>query len=205
MNTKATLHIALSSLAIGLAGCSASAPSTPTTPTPTASSTPSAEPASSWQLVPAHGAADIKAAGLAVLLAEGSAEHYHAHLDVIADGKVITVPADIGFSFGANGQPNGISALHTHDDSGIIHVEAPTAGQTYTLGQVLTEWGVLDGTSSTPGSAHSNAAEWTVYVNGSKQAGNPRDLTLAPHAEIVLVHGGPPSSIPSSYSFPPGV
>ncbi|MCH6469082.1 hypothetical protein [Sinomonas terrae] len=123
---------------------------------------------------------------------------------MFADGKAITVPAEVGFSFGTDGQPNGISALHTHDESGIVHIEAPTAGLTYTLGQFLTEWGVLDGTSTTPGGAHSSAADWQVYVNGSKQAGSPKDVVLKPHEEIALVHGAPPATIPASYSFPAG-
>ena len=91
------------------------------------------------------GAERIKEAGLPVLNMEGAAEHFHAHLDVFVDGKPVAVPADIGFSFSSTGQPNGISALHTHDESGIVHFEAPVAGDTYTLGQLLTEWGVLDG------------------------------------------------------------
>lgn len=222
MNSKPALAVALVALTLCVAGCSAAAPDA----RPTASATSEAAPASAsasasasaagpgegeasgtssgWQLVPANGAAGIKAAGLQVLSEEGSAEHYHAHLDVIADGKRIPVPADIGFSFGADGQPNGISALHTHDESGIIHIEAPTAGLTYTLGQVLTEWGVLDGSNSAPGSPHSSAADWQAYVNGAKQPGSPRDIKLKAHDEVLLVHGAAPATIPSSYSFPDG-
>ena len=203
MKTKPVHLIALSAIAMSLAGCSAAV--TGTSPSPAASpGETSAAGLSGWQLAPAHGAANIKAAGLSVLLAEGTAEHYHAHLDVIDDGTAIPVPAEIGFSFGADGQPNGISALHTHDDSGIIHIEAPTAGLTYTLGQVLTEWGVLDGTGGNPGSAHASAADWTVYVNGSKQPGRPQDVPLKAYSEIVLVLGTPPATVPSSYSFPSG-
>jgi hypothetical protein len=210
--------ITLSALTIGLAGCSgaASGPSATSASggngsssssaagSSTIASTGAGTTASDWQLVPAHGAANIQAAGLTVLSEEGSAEHYHAHLDVIADGKAITVPAYIGFSFGSDGQPNGISALHTHDDSGIVHIEAPTTGLTYTLGQALREWGVLDGTNSTPGSAHSSITDWTAYVNGSKQSGNPKDVVLHAHDEVALVHGTPPATVPSTYSFPSG-
>lgn len=203
MNSKLALPIALSATAFFLAGCSAPAPTASAPATTSASGGASAE-ASGWQLVPANGAAAIKAAGLQVLTAEGTAEHYHAHLDVVSDGHAIPVPADIGFSFGADGQPNGISALHTHDSSGIIHIEAPTAGLTYTLGQVFTEWGVLDGSSSTPGSAHSRPDDWQVYVNGSRQSGNPRDIRLKAKDEVLLVHGAAPTTIPSAYSFPEG-
>lgn len=204
MNIKTAVPIALTGLTLCLAACSAEAPKESSS---TGSSTPgqqSPTATSGWAFVPANGAAGIKAAGLDILSAEGSAEHIHAHLDVISDGHAVPVPADIGFSFGSNGQPNGISALHTHDPSGIIHIEAPTAGVTYTLGQVLTEWGVLDGKDSTPGSAHSSTGDWQVYVNGTQQPGDPKDTPLRSHDEILLVHGPAPATIPSSYSFPSG-
>ncbi|MGT2463438.1 hypothetical protein [Sinomonas atrocyanea] len=210
MNFKPASPFLLAALAVGLAGCSAPAPapSAPATASASASAASGGGQAtgasSGWQLVPANGAAAIKAAGLQVLSEEGSAEHYHAHLDVLSDGHSVPVPAYIGYSFGTDGQPNGISALHTHDDSGIVHIEAPTAGLTYTLGQVLTEWGVLDGSGGAPGSAHSSAADWQAYVNGVKQPGNPRDIRLKAHDEVLLVHGAAPATIPSSYSFPEG-
>lgn len=146
----------------------------------------------------------IQAAGLSVLNMEGTAEHYHAHLDVFVNGKAVPVPAGIGFSIGSDGKPNGISALHTHDDTGVVHIEAATAGQRYTLGQVFTEWGVLDGSSPTPGSAHSTTDGWTVYVNGAKQSGKITDIQLKAHDELVLSYGTAPGKIPSSFDFPAG-
>ncbi|BAS16519.1 conserved hypothetical protein [Arthrobacter sp. Hiyo8] len=155
-------------------------------------------------LDPAAGAQRIKAAGLDILTAEGTAEHYHAHLDVLVDGKAVTVPAEIGFSFGADGQPNGISALHTHDTTGVIHIEAPTAGLKYTLGQVLSEWGVLDGKDAT-GAPHGGTGGWTVYLNGVKQSAPVSDVVLKAHDEVVLSFGSAPSPVPSSYNFPAGL
>lgn len=147
----------------------------------------------------------IKAAGLEVLHAEGAAEHFHAHLDVFVDGKPVAVPADIGFSFTATGQPNGISALHSHDESGIIHIEAPTPGATYTLGQFLTEWGVLDGTDPTPGTAHSTQDGWSVAVNGVRHDGKITDVVLKAHDEVVLYQGTAPVPLPATFTFPAGL
>jgi hypothetical protein len=154
---------------------------------------------------PTGGGDRIQAAGLQVLKAEGAAEHFHAHLDVFTDGKAMIVPADIGFEHNSAGQPTGISALHSHDESGIIHVEAPVAGATYTLGQFLTEWGVLDGTDSRPGSAHSSTDGWAVAVNGARQDGKITDVVLKAHDEIVLFHGTAPDPLPESFTFPAGV
>jgi hypothetical protein len=160
--------------------------------------------AASWALDPAAGGARIKAAGLDILNAEGTADHYHAHLDVFVDGKPVTVPAEIGFSFSAGGQPNGISALHTHDTTGIVHIEAPTAGLKYTLGQVLREWGVLDGTDTT-GAPHGGTGGWSAYVNGAKQDGPVTDVVLKAHDEVVLSFGTAPSPLPGTYTFPAGL
>jgi len=178
----------------------ASASASATSSTSVATSTPVG-----WGLNPKGAADRIKAAGLQVLTAEGAAEHFHAHLDIFMDSKPVPVPADIGFSFNAAGQPNGISALHSHDETGVIHIEAPTVGATYTLGQFLTEWGVLDGTDKTPGAPHSSIDGWNVAVNGTKQDGKITDVVLKAHDEIVLFHGAAPNPLPASFTFPGGL
>jgi len=92
-----------------------------------------------WAL-PANARPYVEAAGLTVLGEEQLAVHYHAHLDVIDDGAKVTVPAGIGFEV-SNGKVTGLTVLHTHDASGVIHIES-AANQPYTLGQVFTEWAV---------------------------------------------------------------
>ncbi|MFF2245755.1 hypothetical protein ACFVTM_16405 [Arthrobacter sp. NPDC058130] len=197
--------VALGAVVLAVAGCSAATPGPGTAvPTPSASSSAAAAPTTGWELNTKGGAERIKAAGLPVLNMEGAAEHFHAHLDVFVDGRPVAVPANIGFSFSATGQPDGISALHTHDESGIIHIEAPVVGDTYTLGQLLTEWGVLDGAEK-PGTAHSGASDWSVVVNGAKQDGPVRDVVLKAHDEVVLLHGTAPDPLPTAFNFPAGV
>ncbi|MGO4186233.1 hypothetical protein [Pseudarthrobacter sp. TAF60_1] len=209
LNKRLATALTVSALVAGTTACGAPA-QTPPSQTPPSQSSPSqtspatATGAAGWALDPAAGGARIKAAGLEILNAEGTAEHYHAHLDVFVDGKPITVPADIGFSFGAGGQANGISALHTHDTTGIIHIEAPTSGVKYSLGQVLREWGVLDG-SDTTGAPHGGTGGWSVYVNGSKQDGPVTDVVLKAHDEVVLSFGAAPSPLPGTYTFPAGL
>jgi hypothetical protein len=66
---------------------------------------------------------------------EGTALHTHQHLDLFVDGKRVVVPAGIGID------PAGrfISPLHTHDTSGVIHVESPTV-RPFTLGELFGVW-----------------------------------------------------------------
>ncbi len=207
LNKRLAVALTVSGLLAGVTACGAPAQTAPASATPSASATHSASAttaAADWGLDPAAGAQRIKSAGLDILTAEGTAEHYHAHLDVLVDGKAVPVPAEIGFSFGADGQPNGISALHTHDTTGVIHIEAPTAGLKYTLGQVLSEWGVLDGKDAT-GAPHGGTGGWTVYLNGVKQSAPVSDVVLKAHDEVVLSFGSAPSPVPSSYNFPAGL
>jgi len=83
--------------------------------------------------------------------------HFHPHLNLMIDGKPATVPSQIGIDpslwkdhsldqYGMQAMANGMSGmapLHTHDATGIIHVESSII-RNYTLGQFLNIWGGLD-------------------------------------------------------------
>ncbi|WP_244266591.1 hypothetical protein [Pseudarthrobacter chlorophenolicus] len=201
LKQRIALALSLASIALAASACSPAAAE----PAPGSAESEAPNTATGWELNLKGGAERIEAAGLSVLKAEGHAEHFHAHLDVFVDGKAVIVPADIGFEHNPAGTPTGISALHSHDESGIIHVEAPTAGDTYTLGQFLTEWGVLDGTDKTAGSAHSSTDGWTATVNGSKHDGKITDVVLKAHDQVVLYSGTAPDPMPASFTFPDGL
>jgi hypothetical protein len=135
----------------------------------------------------------LPALGLSTLPQEAVATHYHSHLDVYVDGKHITVPKWIGINPGAN----YITELHTHDTRGVIHVESPETNDSFTVGQLVAEWGVfLNGRCM---GAYCNGLTW--YVNGKRQVGNPQNYVMRSHDEIAIVVGNPPAKIPSSYKF----
>jgi hypothetical protein len=84
--------------------------------------------------------------------------HVHPYLGLYVDGTQIAIPAQIGmYKPGApsNGYTNTASCyyyIHTHDASGMIHIEAPgtqsMASSVYTLGDVLKIWGITATTSN---------------------------------------------------------
>jgi len=88
--------------------------------------------------------------------------HFHPHLNLTIDGKPVTVPSQIGIGpslwkdhsldqYGMQAMSNGMSGmapLHTHDATGIIHVESSTI-RNYTLGEFLNIWGGLDTSGKT--------------------------------------------------------
>src|SRR3989442_8203223 len=127
---------------------------------------------------------------------EMSAEHIHAHLQVYVRGQQRVVPANIGL------RPTCLFWLHTHDATGLIHVEAG-AGGTYTLGQFFGVWGQpLSGTELLGERARAGE-EVRVLLNGQPNAGDPRSVPLRSHEEIVL-ELGPPYPPTTAFTFPPG-
>ncbi|MFI0895919.1 hypothetical protein [Streptomyces sp. NPDC020983] len=151
---------------------------------------------------PADATARVKAAGLPMLGAEGQVLHIHSHLDVFVDGKAVTVPADIGIDL----VKQQISPLHTHDTSGVVHIESPVKAD-FTLGEFMTEWNVPFGKDTLGTFKAGGGKELHVYVNGTEQTGDPASLKLGAHDEIAVVYGTPAEKVqvPSQYTWPEGL
>ena len=132
--------------------------------------------------------------GLSQLGAEGTVLHIHQHLDLYVNGKKVTLPALIGIY-----DNSYLTELHVHDNSGVIHVESPVQ-KTFTLGQLFGEWGVKL-TANCVGSYCGHVKWW---VNGTRITGDPAQLDLRAHQEIVIAAGPPPLVVPKSYKFPAG-
>jgi hypothetical protein len=143
----------------------------------------------------------LKAINLPLLGAEGSALHIHVHVDIYVNGKVVTVPADIGIP-----PSGGITPVHTHDTSGIIHIESPDAHATYTLGQLFDIWGVKLTDTSVGSYGDSSTQKLVVYSNGNEVT-NPVNLPFEAHEEIVITYGTTQQipTIPTTYQFPAGL
>jgi hypothetical protein len=118
--------------------------------------------------------------------------HIHAHLDVFVNGHVLTVPALVGIE-----DNTCLYWLHTHDSTGIMHMEAPQT-QNFTLNQFIDIW---RSTSTNP----PPTGEPIIYVNGQVVTTSLSATELNAHDEIVLVYGNPPPNIPTFYQFPEGL
>jgi hypothetical protein len=106
-------------------------------------------------------------------------EHWHAHLTIEHNGANVAVPANIGLVSAAYAVIC-IYWLHTHDDSGTIHIEAP--GGTFTLADFFAVWGQpLSATRVGPFAGHVRA-----YVNGAPYKGAPQNIPLLDGEQIVL-------------------
>jgi hypothetical protein len=133
--------------------------------------------------------------GLQELGAEGEVIHIHQHLDVFVNGKHEPVPANIGIYDGQY-----LTELHTHDESGVMHVESPTKRE-FNLGQFFGVWGVRMNSKCIGGYCKPETP-WRVYVNGLNWPGDPATLPLKKHQEIAIVIGTKrPKTIPSTFEF----
>jgi len=124
--------------------------------------------------------------------------HVHSHVSLFVSGTQLAIPLAIGlisptYSDGGTVAGDGTCAyhLHTHDSSGIIHIENP-APTTFTLGQVFDIWGRPLSTSNVAGFA----GPVLCYVGASLCSNDPRAIVLGDHEQITLEVGAP-------YVFPP--
>jgi hypothetical protein len=135
-------------------------------------------------------------AGLTCDVTPTETYHVHSHLSVFVDGQQVAVPGQIGIV----PQPTGghcFYAIHTHDKSGKIHVEAAAQG-TFTLGQVFDIWGQpLQGDNF----AGITGKEVVVYVTDagvvSQATGDWRNIELLSHREITVQIGTAITEIPN--------
>ena len=129
--------------------------------------------------------------------------HHHVHLSLFVDGEQIALPRGTGME--NPGKNNFIYHatcfywLHTHDETGIIHIEPPN-GNPLSLKQYFKIWGEPLSTNGFAG----YTGPVSVYLDGTLQPGmDPNAVTFSPFEEITLVIGTPPDWIPV-YLFPAG-
>lgn len=121
--------------------------------------------------------------------------HVHAHLSVYDAGKPVTIPAYIGFNF----NHDCLYWLHTHDTSGVIHIESPRAIRP-TLGTFFRVWrkpltaGRVGPTHLRPGQSVK------VYVDQKPYFGNPSRIVLGRHTDV-QIDIGPPFPPPRGFDY----
>ncbi len=139
---------------------------------------------------------NLQKAGLEALTEEGTVLHIHQHIDITINGESKTIPADIGIA------SSFISPLHTHDTTGILHVESPVK-KDFQLGQFFDEWGVNFSDSCIGNNCVDDTHKLVVAVNGTPIT-NVHDYVLKSHDEIEIWYGAKDQNpkFKKSYSFP---
>lgn len=117
--------------------------------------------------------------------------HNHTHLAIFRNGEMLALPAEIGLQ-------GCTYELHTHDRSGLIHVES-AVDKTFTLGQFFSVWG--------KSLLKTNVADITglpvaVFIDDDGKSvtaytGNLADIELKPNRSITIQIGSALTEIPT--------
>jgi hypothetical protein len=121
---------------------------------------------------------------------EQTATHFHVHVTLYVNGAPVQIPQQIGIASDSSA-PSGTCFywLHTHDTTGVIHIEAPK-DQNFTLGNFVHIWGKqfsqlnyqieLDQTDG-----------WQAFVDGKPYSGDFHNMVLKSHMVITLAYQSP--------------
>jgi hypothetical protein len=118
--------------------------------------------------------------------------HIHPQLTVYADGEEVPIPVNIGID-PAN-PPEMMAGLHTHDSSGVIHVENAAEP---TLGQFFEIWGVPFSRDQLGPYKSTGSDTVRMWVDGEPSR-EFDDLVLEDGQEVVVAYGSP-------REMPPGI
>jgi len=109
--------------------------------------------------------------------------HTHALLHVYNDGRLVELPPNIGIDH----TQNVSSPLHTHDPTGIVHMESERPFK-FTLGMFFEIWGVRFGEKSLGSLQNDGDKQVRVYVNG-KPVADPVHYVLRDKDNVVVGYG----------------
>ena len=108
--------------------------------------------------------------------------HIHSHLKIIIDGKQETIPKDIGISYGI------MRPIHTHDDSGEIHIEGPCKID-FTLKDFFSIYEKDFNSQCIFDKCVNNKGSLKMFVDG-KESQEFENLVLKDDQEIVIEYSG---------------
>ncbi|MBI3572639.1 MAG: hypothetical protein HY092_00360 [Candidatus Kerfeldbacteria bacterium] len=122
--------------------------------------------------------------------------HIHAHLSIVIDGKAQDIPANTGLA------AHCLHPLHTHDSTGVIHIESPSA-KDFTLGDFFHVWKNTFSTQAVLDTKIDAAHQLTVFDNGTLVASGPDTTMRDRHSYAIVVgQGAEKITPPQNYDFP---
>lgn len=123
--------------------------------------------------------------------------HHHIHLSMYINGQAVAVPQNVGIN--TNGSSPCLYWLHTHDTSGIVHIESPVQ-RTYTLGNFFDVWSQRFAQLGYPEQL-SQASGWQVYVNGQAYKGDFRNIAMENHTLVTMAYNSPGVKPETGYNW----
>lgn len=123
--------------------------------------------------------------------------HHHIHLSMYINGQAVAVPQNIGIN--TNSSSPCLYWLHTHDTSGIVHIESPVQ-RTYTLGNFFDVWSQRFAQLGYPAQL-GQANGWQIYVNGQAYKGDFRSIPMEDHTLVTMAYNSPGVRPETTYNW----
>lgn len=130
---------------------------------------------------------------------EQTAYHIHVHLTIWLNSSQVTVPAQTGIA----SDTSCFYWLHTHDTTGVVHIEAP-AKASLNLQQFLDIWGQHFSTLGYQDQLASSTG-WTIWVDGKQVSGGFSKVVFQPHMVITIAYNSPNVKPDTVYNFASGL
>lgn len=113
------------------------------------------------------------------------AVHYHAHVTLVENGRIVPIPAGVGVTRGCR------FWLHTNSADGVVHVEAPAlaARREFTVGDFFGVWGQPLTSRQVAGMKLGRGEQLKVWADGRPFTGEVAKLALGPNDQVVLEVG----------------
>ncbi len=121
--------------------------------------------------------------------------HYHAYLAMYINGSASQLPALVGIA----SDQSCYYWLHTHDTSGVIHIESP-ANKTFTFGNFLDEWSQHFSSLGYPPELDFSSG-WKIWINGQPYSGSYRNIVLKSHEIITMAYDSPGVKPVTTYNW----
>jgi hypothetical protein len=180
---------ALLALVAATSGCGSSSDAAPPGLTIAGPGLQSTQPP--WKPEYAHLQERAKAIGLPPVGKETF--HIHAMLHIYVNGLLSPVPADIGIEVSKGRE----TSLHTHDSTGIVHMET-NHRYPFTLGDFFSVWGVKLGPAQVGGLTGLGGDHLHFYLGG-KTLANPAAYVMR-NGDSIVIGYGPDNSFPHTPS-----
>jgi hypothetical protein len=134
---------------------------------------------------------------------EQLAVHYHAHLSILVAGQEAAIPAVVGI----DSTTQCLYWIHTHDSTGVIHIEAPRSSATrkFTLGDFFDIWKKRLDRTHIGATTLTKDQKLVIFVDGKVYGGDPRKIVLGNHTQVVLEVTPPEVNPPATFTFPAGL
>ena len=131
---------------------------------------------------------------------EGDVMHIHAHLTMYINGAKSLLPALVGIPTDASsGSTVCFYWLHTHDQTGVVHIEAPV-NETFELGQFLDVWDHQFQSLGFPSELLLNTG-WKIWLDGKVYNGNLASVPLNAHQLVTIAYNSPDVKPDTSYNW----